>query len=87
MILTSPPIKVILPFTIGVYSLATHQYMLDPLLALAGLSEYTFLSFHRGKDRYVKKLFNKRALMLIVEILFIDAALCALFIFVPGRHL
>lgn len=44
----------ILPFTIGVYSLASHQYMLDPLLALAGYSEYTFMSFARITESFVR---------------------------------
>ena len=45
---------VILPFTVGVYCIASHQYMLDPLLALAGYSEYTFLSVHRIKEPFVR---------------------------------
>lgn len=45
---------VILPFTVSVYLLASHQYMLDPLLALAGYSEYTFLGLHRIKEPFVR---------------------------------
>lgn len=45
---------VIFPFTVGVYFLASHQYMLDPFLALAGFSEYTFLSFARIKEPFVR---------------------------------
>lgn len=44
----------ILPFTVGVYLLASHQYMLDPLMALAGYSEYTFMSFSRVKEPFVR---------------------------------
>ena len=44
----------ILPFTVGVYLLATHQYMLDPILALAGYSEYTFMNFSRVKEPFVR---------------------------------
>lgn len=44
----------ILPFTVGIYLLATHQYMLDPILALVGLSEYTFFSFAKIKEPFVK---------------------------------
>ena len=50
----------ILPFTAGVYLLASHQYLLDPILALAGYSEYTFGTFHKVKEgfvRYVAPLF------------------------------
>ncbi|KAK3075200.1 Bud site selection protein, Revert to axial protein 1 [Teratosphaeriaceae sp. CCFEE 6253] len=44
---------VIWPFTFGVYFLASHQYLLDPILALAGYSEYTFFSVHRIKEGFV----------------------------------
>ena len=44
----------ILPFTVGVYFLASHQYMLDPLLALVGFSEYTFMSYSRIKEPFVR---------------------------------
>jgi len=45
---------VILPFTVGVYFLASHQYMMDPVLALLGYSEYTFFSVHRVKEPFVR---------------------------------
>jgi hypothetical protein len=44
----------VLPFTVGVYLLMTHQYMLDPLLALAGFSEYTFMVFSRIQEPFVR---------------------------------
>ena len=44
----------ILPFTVGIYFLASHQYMLDPILALAGFSEYTFMSFARIKEPFIR---------------------------------
>jgi hypothetical protein len=44
----------ILPFTVGIYLLATHQYMLDPIMALLGFSEYTFFSFATIKEPFVK---------------------------------
>lgn len=77
----------ILPFTIGIYLLATHQYMLDPILALLGFSEYTFFSFARIKEPFVKKLLNQRAMMCLLWIFIIDVALLCLFIFVPGKRL
>ncbi|GIZ42841.1 hypothetical protein CKM354_000609400 [Cercospora kikuchii] len=77
----------ILPFTIGIYLLATHQYMLDPILALLGFSEYTFFSFARIKEPFVKKLLSQRALMCLFWITLIDVALLCLFIFVPGKRL
>jgi hypothetical protein len=96
----------ILPFTVGVYLLATHQYMMDPILALVGYSEYTFMNFSQVKEPFVRygcialvasgrihtdlhdrKLLNKRALMCLAWIALVDAALCCLFILVPGKRL
>jgi len=77
----------IIPFTVGVYLLATHQYMLDPILAIIGLSEYTFFSFSRVREPFVRKLLVKRAWMVLLAFLLIDAALCCLFILVPGKRL
>lgn len=45
---------VILPFTLGIYLIASHQYMLDPFMALAGFSEYTLTSYARIKEPFVK---------------------------------
>ncbi|KAK4543993.1 hypothetical protein LTR36_004767 [Oleoguttula mirabilis] len=45
---------VILPFTVGVYCVMSHQYMLDPLLAVVGYSEYTFMRWHRVKETFVR---------------------------------
>ncbi|EMC98701.1 hypothetical protein BAUCODRAFT_30976 [Baudoinia panamericana UAMH 10762] len=45
---------VIWPFTFGVYFLASHQYMLDPVIALAGYSEYTFMNYHAVKEPFVR---------------------------------
>ncbi|KAL9615900.1 MAG: hypothetical protein Q9204_008641 [Flavoplaca sp. TL-2023a] len=77
----------ILPFTIGVYSLASHQYHMDPLLALAGLSEYTFCSFSRIEEPYVRKMMMRRASMVLFITVSIGVALICLFIFVPGHRL
>jgi len=77
----------ILPFTIGVYALCSHQYALDPILALAGFSEYTFMSFSHIREPYVRKLLNKRALMVLGVTVLVDAALVVLFVFVPGKRL
>lgn len=80
-------LQLILPFTIGVYFLTSHQYILDPILAFAGLSEYTFMSFQRVKEPFVRKLLNKRAVMCSTIIVVITVALCCLFILVPGKRL
>lgn len=77
----------IIPFTIGVYALASHQYTLDPILALLGYSEYTFMSFARTREPYVRRLLNKRALMVLFWTFLIDAALTLLFVLVPGKRL
>jgi len=76
-----------LPFTFGIYLLASHQYMLDPVLALIGLSEYTFMSFNPIREPFVRRLLIKRAWMVLLAVVLIDAALCVLFILVPGRRL
>ncbi|KAF2401953.1 regulator of G protein signaling superfamily [Trichodelitschia bisporula] len=78
---------VILPFTIGIYLLASHQYMLDPIMALVGYSEYTFFNWTRVREPFVRKLLIKRAWMVLVTVAIIDAALSCLFIFVPGKRL
>lgn len=78
---------VILPFTIGVYCLASYQYSLDPILALIGYSEYTPFSFNRVREPYVRKLLARRAMMVLSVTIVIDAALCVLFILVPGKRL
>ncbi|KAL2261793.1 hypothetical protein VTK26DRAFT_3340 [Humicola hyalothermophila] len=77
----------ILPFTIGVYCLASYQYSLDPILALIGLSEYTPFNFSRVREPYVRKLLARRAIMVLTVTLLVDAALCILFIMVPGKRL
>ncbi|KFH46417.1 hypothetical protein ACRE_027050 [Hapsidospora chrysogenum ATCC 11550] len=77
----------ILPFTVGVYFLASYQYSLDPILALLGFSEYTSFNFSRIREPYIRKLLSKRALMVLGVTLLVDAALCVLFILVPGKRL
>ncbi|KAI9850554.1 MAG: Bud site selection protein, Revert to axial protein 1 [Thelocarpon superellum] len=77
----------ILPFSIGVYALASHQYALDPIMALVGFSEYTFMSFSRIREPYVRKLLNKRAMTVLSITILIVTALVVLFVFVPGKRL
>ncbi|KAI1000272.1 hypothetical protein K3495_g7927 [Podosphaera aphanis] len=77
----------LLPFTIGVYSLTAHQYRLDPLLVLAGLSESTFMKFARLRDPYVKRLLCKRAVTILFVATFVDLSLILLFVLVPGKRL
>ncbi|KAJ4296957.1 Bud site selection protein, Revert to axial protein 1 [Collariella sp. IMI 366227] len=77
----------ILPFTLGVYFLASYQYSLDPILALVGYSEYTPFNFSRIREPYVRKLLARRAIMVLTVTVLIDAALCVLFVLVPGKRL
>lgn len=85
--LLTPKLQLILPFTLGVYFLASYQYSLDPVLALIGLSEYTPFNFSRVREPYVRKLLAKRALMVLAVTATVDAALLVLFILVPGKRL
>jgi hypothetical protein len=61
--------------------------MLDPILALAGYSEYTLMDFNRIREPFVIKTLNKRSLTTLGLFLLVDAAVCCLFIFVPGKRL
>ena len=81
------PFQVILPFTVGVYLLASYQYSLDPIMALMGYTEYTPFNFSRIREPYVRKLLTKRSIMVLAITVLIDAALCVLFILVPGKRL
>lgn len=69
------------------YTLASYQYSLDPVLALIGLSEYTPFNFSRVREPYVRKLLIRRAVMVLAVTLVVDVALCVLFILVPGKRL
>ena len=71
----------------GVYFLASYQYSLDPVMALIGLSEYTPFHFSRIREPFVRTLLANRALMVLAMTVIIDAALCILFILVPGKRL
>ncbi|KAI1431826.1 putative RGS domain protein [Xylaria sp. CBS 124048] len=77
----------ILPFTIGVYCLASYQYSLDPVMALMGLTEYTPFAFVRIREPYVRKLLVKRSLTVLAVTVVVDAAISLLFILVPGKRL
>ncbi|TRX95097.1 hypothetical protein FHL15_004182 [Xylaria flabelliformis] len=77
----------VLPFTIGVYCLASYQYSLDPIMALLGLTEYTPFSFVRIREPYVRKLLIKRSITVLAVTVLVDAAILVLFILVPGKRL
>jgi hypothetical protein len=56
-------------------------------MAFAGVSEYTLFSFNRVHESYVRRLLVKRGIMAFLTFLIIDAALCCIFILVPGYPL
>ncbi|PLN76400.1 RGS domain-containing protein [Aspergillus taichungensis] len=78
---------VILPFVIASYFLVSYQYKIDPMMAVLGYSEYTFMNWSPIREPYVRKLLNKRALATMMIAAFVAAALSILFIFVPGTML
>ena len=78
---------VILPFSIAVLLIVSHQYELDPLLAFAQQSETTPFHLITVRERYVRKLLLQRAIGVIFLVALITAALSVLFVFVPGHRL
>ncbi|KAF2128069.1 regulator of G protein signaling superfamily [Dothidotthia symphoricarpi CBS 119687] len=77
----------IIPFTIGIYSLFTHQYMLDPIIALLGYSEYTLFDFNKIKEKFVMTMLYRRSMSMLFFFLLVTTAVCCLFIFVPSKRL
>jgi hypothetical protein len=65
--------------------MTSYFFRLDPILAMALLSEYTFMSFSRIHEPFVRNLLLQRALVVLAIAACVDAAVCALFIFVPGK--
>ena len=57
------------------------------LLALAGLNENTFMNWARIEEPYIRKLMNKRAIMVLLLTVLIGVCLIVLFIFAPGHRL
>lgn len=78
---------VILPFTIAILLVVSHQYELDPILAFLQQSETTPFRLITVRERYVRKLLLQRAVGVIFLVALITAALSVLFIFVPGHRL
>ncbi|KAF2203334.1 regulator of G protein signaling superfamily [Delitschia confertaspora ATCC 74209] len=77
----------ILPYTVGIYFIFTHQYMLDPILALLGYSEYTLFDFNRMREPFVIKTLRMRSMSMLLFFLLVTVATCCIFIFVPGKDL
>jgi hypothetical protein len=80
-------LQVILPFSLAAYFIASYQHKLDPLMALFGFSEYTFMNWSRIQDPYVRGLLNEGALVTLLFAIVIAATLSLLFIFVPGKRI
>ena len=79
--------QLILPFFIAIYLIISHQYMLDPLMALAGYSEYTLFDLNKIREKFVQKTLNRRATTVLVLFIIVLTAVCCLFILVPGKRL
>lgn len=56
-------------------------------MALFGFSEYTFFSFSRIREPFVRKLLIKRSIMVLALTALVVTALTILFVFVPGKRL
>ncbi|SNX82328.1 related to RAX1 - Protein involved in determination of budding patterns [Melanopsichium pennsylvanicum] len=78
---------VILPFSVAVMLLMSHQYELDPILVFLSQSETTPFRLIRIREPYVHRLLLQRSLGVLLLIALITAALTALFVFVPGHRL
>ncbi|KAI5296639.1 Bud site selection protein, Revert to axial protein 1 [Ascosphaera acerosa] len=78
---------VILPFFFAAYFVTSYQYKLDPIIAFAGYSEYTFMTWAEIKEPFVRSLLFKRAWANLVIVILMATALSVLFIFVPGKHI
>jgi len=61
--------------------------MLDPIIALAGYSEYTFFDFNTIREPFVRKTLNRRSITVLLMFIAFTAAVCCLFILVPGKRL
>lgn len=80
---------IVISFIIGFYCLVTSIYRLDPILALAGVSE-SFIpkqTFIKVSDRFIYRLLLKRSLWVLALILLFTAILTIVFCLVPGRRL
>jgi hypothetical protein len=77
----------ILPFSVGVYLCMTHQYRIDPILALLHFSEYRLFRFSKIREPYIRYLMWNRSWTLLGLQTILTIALCVLFIFVPGKRL
>ena len=78
--------QLILPFTIGCYFLVSYQYKIDIAAAYLGFSEYTWMSWAKIREPFVRRLLLTRASMATLVFGIAAVALSVLFIFVPGAN-
>lgn len=64
--------------------MVSYQYKIDIAAAYLGFSEYTFMSWAKIREPFVRKLLLTRASMATLMFAFVAVALSVLFIFVPG---
>lgn len=83
----STRVWVLLPFFVGTYCCFAHQYQLDPVLALLGLSETTFCSFIRIREPYVRNLLLRRSLWVLFLAVLTAGILTIIFSTVPSIRL
>lgn len=83
----STRVWVLLPFFVGTYCCFAHQYELDPVLAMLGISESTFFRFIRIKEPYVKNLLFRRSLWVLFLAILTAGILTAIFSAVPSTRL
>ncbi|KUJ24148.1 putative RGS domain protein [Mollisia scopiformis] len=77
----------IIPFTIGMYGLVCWEFVMDPLLAFLGYSEYEPNKVAKAHEPYVRKLLARRSLSALVWWIVFAAGFSCLFIFVPSHYL
>lgn len=80
-------IWVLLPFLVGTYCCFAHQYELDPILAMLGISESTFFNFVHIKEPYVKSLLFKRSLWVLFISILTAGLLTVVFSCVPSTRI
>ncbi|CCG84707.1 protein of unknown function [Taphrina deformans PYCC 5710] len=83
----STRVWVLLPFFVGTYCCFAHQYELDPLFGLLGISESTFFKFVRVKEPYVRSLLFRRSLWVLALAILTAGILTIIFSTVPSTRL
>lgn len=79
----------LMPFFLSSWLILSHQWMLDPLLALPPLSSFEATPMHlmRIKEPFVRRFLYKRALKVLALVILLTAMWMAIFVSVPGKRL